>query len=127
MQLDTNVLVRHVTGEPPAQAKGATALLRRGKGLELADLILAELVYVLESVYRRPRNEVAAIARSLLGMHSIDVPNRGLLRRAVEIYDVYHVHFAEAYLSALAEGSDGAVVSFDRDLDRIGSIRRIEP
>ena len=127
MQLDTNVLVRHVTGEPPAQARGATTLLRHGRNLELADLILAELVYVLDSVYRRPRNEVAAIARSLLGMHSIDIPNRGLLLRAVEIYDRSRVDFAEAYLSALAERSDRAVVSFDRDLDRVGSIRRIEP
>jgi predicted nucleic acid-binding protein len=47
--VDTNVLVRHLTGDPPALAKRATALLRDGSELFLADLIVAETVYVLES------------------------------------------------------------------------------
>jgi hypothetical protein len=47
--LDTNVLIRHLTGDPPEMARRATAQLASGEPLLLADLVLAECVYVLES------------------------------------------------------------------------------
>lgn len=47
--VDTNVLVRHLTGDPPAEARRATAFLAAGHVLLLADVILAELASVLSS------------------------------------------------------------------------------
>ena len=46
--LDTNVLVRHVTGDPPELAERATRFLATAEDLLLPDLILAEVAYVLE-------------------------------------------------------------------------------
>ena len=46
--VDSNVLVRHLTGEPPEMASRATAFLDREQELPLADLVVAETVYVLE-------------------------------------------------------------------------------
>src|SRR5205807_1713405 len=46
--VDTNILVRHLTGDPPAMAARATAYLREEPELLLTDLIVAETVYVLE-------------------------------------------------------------------------------
>jgi predicted nucleic-acid-binding protein len=79
----------------------------------LLDLVLAELVYVLESVYERSRAQVAEAARSLLALPSIAVVDPDHLLRAVELYEVERVHFAEAYLAAAAELSGiGRVASF---------------
>jgi len=126
--VDTNVLVRHLTNDPPAQAKRATALLRDAHELILTDLVLAEMVYVLESFYDVPRMEVAWMARSLLAFPSIETADHELLLRTVEIYEVLRLDFAEAYLSALAEMSDvKRVASFDRQIDRVKSIERVEP
>ena len=126
--VDTNVVVRHLTGDPPAQARRATALLGGRHELLLVDLVLAELVYVLESYYERPRGEVAMLARSLLALRSIVVIDDLLLLRAIELYESERLGFAEAYLIAAAETSGvGVVVSFDRRIDRARSIRRIEP
>ena len=47
--IDTNVLVRHLTGDPPELAARATAYLRTAPELLLTALIAAETVYVLES------------------------------------------------------------------------------
>jgi predicted nucleic acid-binding protein len=126
--VDTNVIVRHLTGDPPAQARRATVLLGGRHELLLTDLVLAELVYVLESYYERPRREVATLARSLLALRSIVAIDGLLLLRAIELYELERLDFAEAYLVAAAETSGvGAVVSFDRRIDRAKSIRRIEP
>jgi hypothetical protein len=40
--VDTNVLIRHLTGDPPEMATRATAVLASGERLLLADLVLAE-------------------------------------------------------------------------------------
>lgn len=42
MLLDTNVVVRHLTGQPPDQARRATRFLREAEELDLRDLIVAE-------------------------------------------------------------------------------------
>jgi len=126
--VDTNVLVRHLTGDPSGQAKRATVFLRDSHELILTDLVLAEMVYVLESFYEVPRADIARMARSLLALPSIETGDHELLLRTVEIYEVLRLDFAEAYLSALAEMSNvKRVASFDRQIDRVKSIERIEP
>ena len=126
--LDTNVLIRHLTGDPPDQARRATRFLAAGHELVLTDLVLAETVYVLESYYRRPRREVAAAARSLLALPGVAVLDLDLLLRTVELYDSLRLDLADAYLAAAAEawGIEG-VASFDRRLDRVRGVVRFEP
>jgi predicted nucleic acid-binding protein len=126
--VDSNVLVRHLTGDPPDQARQATEFLRSGDALILVDLVAAEVVYVLESVYEVERAQVAEFVRAILGFPTITVVDEVLLLRTLEIYEQYRIHFAESYLAACAELSGvGAVASFDRDVDRVVSIRRLDP
>ena len=126
--VDTNVLVRHLTGDPPAQAARATRYLRRAETLLLTDLILAEVAYVLESYYEVARGQVADALRAILAFRAIRVVDAALLQRAVEVYEVHGLDFADAYLVACAERTGvGAIASFDRSIDRVGTIRREEP
>jgi predicted nucleic-acid-binding protein len=126
--LDTNILVRHLTGDPPAQASRATEFLASSHELILTDLILAEMVYVLESFYGVSRTEVARMARALLALPSIVTGDHELLLRAVELYESVRLDFAEAYLVAVAEFSDvKRVASFDGQIDRVKSVQRVEP
>jgi len=64
--VDTNILIRHLTGDPPDQAERATAFLAEADELLLPDLIVAEVVYVLESFYELPADEVAGLVRSVI-------------------------------------------------------------
>src|SRR4051812_6713549 len=82
--VDTNVLVRHLTGDPPDQARQATEFLRSGEALILVDLVAAEIVYVLESVYEVERKQVAELVRAVLGFPTITVVDDVLLLRALE-------------------------------------------
>ncbi len=126
--IDTNVLIRHLTGDPPAQAAKATRYLGRSEELLLSDLILAEVAYVLESFYEAPRVQVAETLRAVLGFPAIRVVDAELLQRAVEVYDVHRLDFADAYLVACAERAGvGVIASFDRSIDRVGTVRREEP
>jgi predicted nucleic-acid-binding protein len=122
--LDTNILIRHLTGDPPAQARRASAYLAAAEELLLSDLILAEVVYVLESFYEVERARVAELVRAVIGFPAIVVIDAPLLLRALEVYELERIDFAEAYLVASAEASGvGAIASFDRSIDRVSTVR----
>jgi predicted nucleic acid-binding protein len=126
--VDTNILIRHLTGEPPDMASRATAYLKHETELYLTDLIVAETAYVLESVYESPRSQVAEAIRSLVVLPSVVAIDSALLLRAIEIYETERIDFAEAYLVACAETTGIArVASFDRSIDRVTTVERVEP
>ena len=126
--VDTNILVRHLTGDPPEQAARASRFLAAADELLLADLVVAEIVYVLESFYEVPRARVAELVRAIIAFPAIVVLDAAMLLRALEVYETARLDFAEAYLVAQAERSGvGAVASFDKAIDRVTTVRRIEP
>lgn len=109
-------------------AARATAFLAEADGLYLADLIVAEMVYVLESFYEAPRDQIATAVRSLVSVRSVVTVDPALLLRALEVYEVDRLDFAEAYLVACAESTGvGRVASFDRAIDRVATVERLEP
>ena len=90
--------------------------------------MLAECVYVLESYYKVERARVAELMRSAIALPAIEALDPTTLLRALEVYELDRVDFAEAYLVAQAEATGiDEILSFDRSIDKINSITRCEP
>jgi predicted nucleic-acid-binding protein len=82
--------------------------------------VVAESVYVLESFYEVGRDRVAELMRAAIALPSIKTIDGATLLRALEVYEVDRLDFAEAYLVAQAEATGvGAVLSFDKSIDRL--------
>jgi len=108
-------------------AKRATALLASGETLLLAELVLAECIYVLESYYEVDRTRVAELMRGAIALPTIDTVDQTTLLRALEVYELDRLDFADAYLVAQAEATGvNEIVSFDRTIDRITTVTRRE-
>ncbi len=84
--LDTNVLIRHFTGDPPDQAARATACIRQAvpNDLLLLDLHVAECVYVLEGPYRQSKSSVVRLLSSVLGVLAIRLEREDVIRRSLD-------------------------------------------
>ncbi|MFM8275609.1 MAG: type II toxin-antitoxin system VapC family toxin [Cyanobium sp.] len=76
---DTNVLVRAVVADDPAQSQAAIAALRAAEQIAVAVPALCEFVWVLRRVYAFPVAEISAAIRAL-----IEAGNVSLDRAAVE-------------------------------------------
>jgi len=64
----------------------------------------------------------------VLGFPAVIVVDAPLLLRALEVYELDRIDFAEAYLVASAEASGvKTIASFDRSIDKIATVQRIEP
>ena len=89
--VDTNVFLRFLTNDVPEEADAAEALFRAAEAgritLYANPLVIAEIVWVLESFYRTPRSQVAEAVRSLIAFPSIIVVDPALLLRAIEVYE----------------------------------------
>jgi predicted nucleic-acid-binding protein len=83
---------------------------------------------VLESFYEVGRVEVARAMRAALALPSIEAVDPDLLLRALAIYEVERLDFADAYLVAQAEITGvRRVQSFDCSIDRARTVVRQEP
>ena len=75
-----------------------------------------------------PRGETANALRASLTFPAVRVIDRVLLLRTIELYEFRRLDFADAYLVASAESTGvNAIASFDRGIDRVGTVRREEP
>lgn len=109
-------------------AARATRALADSDELLLADLIVAECVYVLESFYEVPRDRVAELLRAAIALPTIKTLDPATLLRALEVYEVDRLDFADAYLIAQAEATGiEQILSFDKSIDRISTVTRHEP
>lgn len=129
--VDTNVLVRFLTGQPPDMAEDARALVAAADSgevvLEVLPLIVAETVYTLESFYGMDRRAVASKLKELLQSRGMKPHERDRVLDALQRHHDVHVHFADAYLAASAAETKLSIASFDHDLDKFRDISRVEP
>ena len=119
--IDTNVLVRYLTEDDPAQTRRATAIIEEArsenKRLLIQPVVLCELVWVLETAYDLPRDTVVGILDRILRTAQFEVSNKTVVWRAWENYRSGPGDFAN-YLIGHANAESGAAqtVTFDRAL-----------
>jgi len=129
--VDTNVLIRFFTGEPREMAIKAHRLVECADEGELVlvvvPVIVAEVVYTLESFYEMERKEIADKLISFLQSRGIEAVESNRLLNALQRCRDRNAHFADAYLAATAVQLENPIASFDRDFDKFKDVRRIEP
>jgi len=128
--VDTNVLLRFLSGEPLAQAQATRKLFARAAGgeiiLDVSPVIVAEAFYTLHSFYGVDRKTAAGKLSLLLQQHGVKVRDASAVIAALDRIQTANVGFADAFLAASAAEEKCAVVSFDRDFDKL-STSRYEP
>jgi len=129
--LDTNVIVRFLTGDHPAHSPRSRNLFARAAAgdvtLVVTDLALAETAWVLQSFYSLDRNAITAALKDLIDSAGIEVENKATLLSALRNFAQTDVNFVDAYHAAVAAAKSIAIASFDRDFDQFAGVERIEP
>lgn len=122
--MDANVLVRLITGEPPEMASRAQVLaraLREGQeSIVLLPLVVAEVVWVLQSYYRFSRVDIAEALLAIIDSPGVRTSQREVVRESLVLYRDRNVDVTDAYLAATQRRAkvDG-VCTFDGDFRRL--------
>lgn len=109
--VDTNVVVRYLTGDHPRQSSIARALIG-ANDVFLGRTVILECEWVLRSVYGFSPPEVCKALRAFAGLPRISVEDLGMVVRALDLAE-NGVDFADA-LHLAAAGHCETFVTFDR-------------
>ena len=124
--VDTNVFLRYLTNDDPKQADKVERLLvaaASGSVFLLTNaLVLAEIVWTLESFYKLPREEIRDHVLAILNTDGLAVENEDLILQAITDYVSLNIDFADAYGASWSMNHEVTTIcTFD-----IRHFRRIE-
>ena len=119
LAIDTNVLVRFLTGDDPVQSPRARALIHSEDTLILTTVLL-ETEWVLRSGYKYEQVELSSAFRTLIGLPRVHLQDAEAVTLALEWMRL-DMDFADALHLATAKGCT-AFATFDRRL-----AKRVEP
>jgi predicted nucleic-acid-binding protein len=117
--VDTNVFLRFLTQDDLEKAEKARHLFAsavRGElVVETSLLVIAEIVWTLESFYGLTHEEVSELVNTILATPNIECPNKELLFDALVAYTERNVDFIDAYHALLlGRRRDISLATFDR-------------
>jgi predicted nucleic-acid-binding protein len=117
--VDTNVFLRFLTNDDPAKAARAQALFKRAVAgevrLRTSLLVVAEMVWTLESYYELEAVDVADKISKILNTPNLACPEAPTIRQALDLYVEANIDFIDAYHAcALRAEGDTRIVTFDR-------------
>jgi predicted nucleic acid-binding protein len=132
--VDTNIFIRYLTRDDPQKAEACLRLFEQAKAsgviLTTSESVLAEVVFVLGSPrgYRLSRADVRARLYPLVAMEGLKLADRRKYFRALDLYATHNIDFEDALTVAHMEQYNlDELYSYDRDFDRVGEVKRIEP
>ena len=130
--VDANIFLRYLTGDVPEQAAKARNLLERAErgeeSLVTTVLTVAEIVWVLESVYELDRSSIRAKVVAILGLPGLTVEDQEILLQAIVWYEEKIVDIADCYSAAWMEHHGfEEVYPFDQDFDRFEGLTPLRP
>jgi len=132
--LDTNVIIRYLTRDDPAQAGRASLFLQQVEAatttVTTSEAVIVEVVYVLssKSLYNLPRSDIRFHLTNIISLRGLRLPYKGTYLRALDLYASTNLDFVDALNVAHMERAGiKTIVSFDRDFDRVASVNRREP
>jgi predicted nucleic-acid-binding protein len=121
LAVDTNVVVRVLVGDDPAQKQAALGRLGKiradGGSVLVGAVVLAEVAWVLRSAYGYERTQIAAALRGVLATPPFVVTQRAAVIAALAEYEKGPADFSDYLIVELArvEGCT-KLLTFDRRL-----------
>ena len=115
--VDTNVIVRYLIGDDPAQAAKVRGTIGQVP-VFVPKTVLLEVEWVLRGVYDLPSKQIIPALRFFAGLPDVSVEDAGLVAKAMDWAEA-GMDFADAlHLAAAAECE--SFLTFDKRFARLG-------
>jgi predicted nucleic-acid-binding protein len=123
--VDTNVLVRLIARDDINQVRAAEEFV--SKGAWVSNLVLAETVWVLDSVYDLSREQIAAAVEMLLNHQDLTLQDGEVVVSALAHYRSRSaVDFSDCLVLEIARKAGHLPVgTFDRDFAKLPDVQRL--
>lgn len=130
--LDSNIFLRVFVRSDKRISQDCTLLLtaitQNRIEAYIPQLVAIELQFVLDSFYRFEKHQVIEAMKSMMATDNLEFVDDLSLALAVELFEGKNVKFTDCLLasSKRIQEKKAAIVSYDRDFDKLG-VPRLEP
>lgn len=125
--VDTNLIVRYLVQDHEKHAKAAGRLFEASDHGDLVIVVLptvlAECVFVLESFYEHPREDIATALSTLISSPGVEIIEAAVHLDALDRYRKTNVHFVDCVIAATALAENITVATFDQDFRKFADVR----
>ena len=116
--VDTNVFLRFFVRDVESFYHKAKDLFEKAENgqlkLETSDMVIAEIVWVLESYYDFLKPEIKEVIETILETKNLKVANHSRVKEAIDLYSSGKMDFIDAYNIAYIKAKDfKKVATFD--------------
>jgi predicted nucleic-acid-binding protein len=124
ISLDTNVLVRLLTNDDPRQArmarKALDVALAEGQTVWVSVVVLCELVWVLQGLYKYDKKQIITALDALLKFSGIEVQSPHLVKKTRDVLTGNAADFADILLGLLSlDAGARYVLTFDKKASKL--------
>ena len=123
--VDTNILVRLITRDDPKQLPAADTYV--SKGAWVSTVVLAETLWVLESVYDRSPSEIATVVEMLLNHEHLSLQDAEVISAALAQFQRFpNVGFTDCLVVEIARKAGHLPLgTFDKRFSKIEGTERL--
>jgi predicted nucleic-acid-binding protein len=131
--VDTNVFLRFLTNDDPAKARRTERLFEKAIAGEVtlgtSLLVIAEIVWTLESYYRLAKADIAEKVGKILNTPHLECEDSLAILAALDLYVDSNVDFIDAIHGVKLRRTDAPqILTFDRKhFRRMKWLRIVEP
>lgn len=113
--VDANLVLRYLLNDIEDQTKEAFSILNSGS-ISLLNEVIAEIVYVLEKVYKVDRSNICNELKDLIESENIIVDNFDVMSYALDVFSKSRLDFIDSLLCAYSKVIDAKIYTFDKKL-----------
>lgn len=100
--IDTSAILRLLVKDDETKSRAVETLIKeshhRGITLYLPPIVVLEIVWVLEKVYKYKRNKIREIVEAILNTPELKCLEQNIFRNAIEVYEERNIKFADAVI-----------------------------
>ena len=122
--VDTNVVLRYLLRDEPAQAARAARELERDERFLIGSVVLCELVWVLEAGYGFTRAEIGVTLEKVLATAQFEIEGKDLALAALDDFRRSTADFSDCLVGRRNRAAGaGETVTFDKSLRGLEGFR----
>lgn len=121
--IDTNVLLRVILNEPSdnfVKAKKIIDKIEQGELVAIvSELVIAECIWVLMSVYKKTKYEILPIITELLLRDNFEIRDKNIIAQSLQLFGQHNISWIDSYLYCLSKNTDTELITFDVKLKKL--------
>ena len=121
--VDSNIFLRYILPEKTKLHEQATAFFagaqHKKHKLFFDDVTIAEIVWVLKSVYQKNSKEISTLISPIIEHDGILLNDKKLILQTIAYFSTHNLSYIDCYLHCLSQSKNIPLATFDTKLSKI--------